>query len=163
MDYSIFTELADTWEASITGKELASRRETLRECADALRMIVDLKKPAIPTRGFSLDEGDIYRHKKRGTQYIYCGLAVFYQAGEAPIQEGFQVSLFLNNEGDGCAAFPFRLGVTGSIGEACLQDAAGLGIKSFTVLVIYRDFNGSELWARRKEEFDDGRFEKAHL
>jgi hypothetical protein len=50
-DYNIFTEMADTWDVQAASAEPAARRETLRECADALRMIVGIKtKPAICPR-----------------------------------------------------------------------------------------------------------------
>ena len=44
--YSVFVELADTWDTHSMGAP-KERGETLRECADALRMMVDFKrKPA---------------------------------------------------------------------------------------------------------------------
>lgn len=45
-DYKVFAELADTWDAQSMDAKPAARRETLRECADALRMMVDfMSKP----------------------------------------------------------------------------------------------------------------------
>lgn len=43
-DYRIFVELADTWDVQAQDAEPAARRETLRECADGLRMLVDFKR-----------------------------------------------------------------------------------------------------------------------
>jgi hypothetical protein len=45
--YRVFVELADTWDVQAMDAEPTERRETLRMCADALRMMVDFKsKPA---------------------------------------------------------------------------------------------------------------------
>jgi hypothetical protein len=50
-NYKIFTELADTWDVQSIDAEPAARQETLRECADALRMMVDFKsRPVVCPR-----------------------------------------------------------------------------------------------------------------
>lgn len=45
MSDAIFIELADAWDAMAASEESAARRETLRECADGLRMLVETRKP----------------------------------------------------------------------------------------------------------------------
>ena len=42
--YTVFVELADAWDVQAQDATPADRRETLRECADAVRMMVDFKR-----------------------------------------------------------------------------------------------------------------------
>ena len=41
-------ELADAWDAIAALTEPSGRKETLRECADALRMVLDAQSPDCP-------------------------------------------------------------------------------------------------------------------
>jgi hypothetical protein len=110
-------------------------------------------------------KGQVWRHRERGTTYHVLGETVI-QFAASLLSDGDRVLVYW---WDVDGTFLVRSGgppLEGRVGyrvrgEATVQAAPAFPLTNGALVVVYRAYSDGSLWVRARNEFLDGRFERA--